>query len=264
MGQDSCRLVVMLAMLAFGCGSVAGDPEGDRPTGDPCSWGAQCEGGVCINEEQAGLETGWAGGMCTSLCSQGQCGPGQNCVDLTDAPYCLPACTANLDSHCREGYVCHSLYQVCFPDCRMVDFCIEGYVCSGAGECVFDWPLLTPVGGPCQEHADCASGWCLFESGPDSQPTGWQGGTCSLPCGAGCPPGTSCAVLAGAGWCLQPCMGPPDSPACREDYICDPDYHVCLPDCRNDGWECGPNFKCNMMGVCVPPGGPGPGPGPGR
>lgn len=361
-------VLLALGLLCVQCGTESG--EAKRITGDPCSWGSQCEGAVCLNESQGGEPTGWAAGMCTSLCKEGQCASGQTCTDLTDAPYCLQDCTAEQSDHCREGYLCHSKLNVCFPDCRQVDFCPDDFVCTASGECEYEWPAtseavlgapctddqgcgtdwciaaedangptgwtdgmctqpcpdavcpdgfgcllldekawclpacegvgcregyvcqpdtnlclpdcnqgwecgqgyvcapdgickyqwpqLAPIGAPCSEHANCVSGWCLFDQKPDGQPSGWVGGTCSLPCGAGCPPPTKCAVLATEGLCLQPCFGPPDSLDCRPEYVCDPDYKVCLPNCHNDGWECGPNFVCTMMGICKPPG-PGPG-----
>lgn len=253
--------VVLVATLAFspGCGGTV--ESENRLTGAECEWGLQCEGELCLGAELAGEATGWAGGMCSKLCADGNCPESQHCTDLMDGRYCLPACTDIAD--CREGYVCHSQLKVCYPDCHGGFECGEGYVCGQSGECEFDWPVLAPIGSPCDQAADCMHGWCLAEKDEEGVDTGWSGGACTVPCGPPpelCPPGAGCMIMDEKGYCLPICVGPPHSPECREDYICDPDVHLCLPDC-NLGFPCGPQLDCKPSGVCMPVGGRRPPPG---
>jgi len=178
-----------------------------------------------------------------------------------DGRYCLPECTPESVSTCRENYLCHSLLKVCYPDCRAGMGCAEGFLCGDNGECTFDWPVLNAIGDPCQTTSDCVTNWCLPATDDDGE-TGWTGGTCTVPCGPappGCPPGTGCMIMEGEAYCLLHCVGPPTGDQCREGYVCDPDVHLCLPDC-NDGFPCGEQLECKPNGVCMPPGRRGPPP----
>ncbi len=220
------------------------------PLGGPCIADLDCATGICFAPLDGDTFTGWHGGTCAVACSGGLCPEGGACVVLDGAAWCVAACDA--EAACREGYVCQPELGACLPDCTLGWDCGEGYLCDADGTCRHDWPELTPVGGPCQQDAECLDAWCL-EAQDSEGPTGWVGGSCTVPCGpAGlCPPESGCMVIEGAGWCLSRCQGP-GAPACREGYICDPFMHVCVPSCGNDGWECGEIYECREDGVCGP------------
>jgi hypothetical protein len=247
---------LMLGLALLGTWSCDEAGRDARATGSSCAWGRQCAGRVCIGAHLGGRDTGWTGGMCTERCLDGNCPAGQVCADLGDGLYCLPGCAAAAD--CREAYVCNPVLGACLPDCTLGWDCGDDFLCGGDGLCVVDWPELAPVGGPCDQDADCSDGWCLEETGGGA-PTGWSGGACTVPCGPGglCPAAAGCMVLEGEGWCLPRCQGP-GGPACRDGYVCDPFMHVCVPSCQNAGWDCGEIYPCREDGVCglpAPPGG---------
>jgi len=220
--------------------------------GGPCAGDSECQTGYCVTAFSGGEFTGWHSGMCVQPCTDDGCPDGSEPVVLGQEPWCLPACLP--DAPCREGYVCSPVAQACLPDCTLGWMCGEGYLCMADGTCQVDWAELNPLGGPCDADFDCASGWCAEET-EVGVPTGWKGGMCTLPCGAGCPLGTGCMVFLGEGICMPVCPpGSPPSSGCRDGYICDPYVHMCLPDCRNEGWDCGDHFNCNGMGVCIPAG----------
>ena len=225
------------------------------PPGAPCDRDFDCASGICFPQQDAeGVLTGWTDGMCALACAGVSCPEGTDCTLVDDRPWCLPTCRDGAD--CREGYVCNPQPQVCLPDCRQGWDCGDDYACTDEGLCEMDWPELAPIGEPCVADADCDTGWCLAEV-EDGTPSGWVDGTCSVPCGAGvCPPATGCAVLDGQGFCLPACTpigGPGPGGAittCRQGYVCDPDFRVCLPSCTNEGWDCGPQYVCRPDGVC--------------
>lgn len=227
---------------------------------DPCDQPSDCAVGTCFPPLKEGAPTGWSGGMCVEPCgANGACFEGFGCTLLDGQPWCLPACAGVAD--CRTGYVCNPESRVCLPDCNLGWDCGEALTCMPDGLCRMDWPPLKPIGSPCVQDAECDSGWCLEEKDDSGTPTGWIEGMCTVPCGGpGCPPMTLCAVLEGKGWCLHGCMaGPGPGPGeprmgnCRPDYVCDPDFHVCLPSCLNEGWDCGPQYECRPDGVCGHP-----------
>lgn len=238
-------------MVCDGEGLCQFDWSGLGDVGQPCEADQQCRSGFCIRSSEEGIFTGWTAGMCTDVCGSKQCPEGSACVILSGEAWCMPSCDAQ--TGCREGYVCNDDWWACLPDCTLGWLCGEGFLCMADGTCQVDMPKLRPVGAACVADSDCAAGWCLEETDPQLGATGWVGGSCSLPCGAGvgCPQG-SCVVLEAAGWCLQPC-GAADMTACREGYVCDPYLHVCLPDCSNEGWTCGPQYTCRTDGVCGTP-----------
>jgi hypothetical protein len=221
------------------------------PSGFSCSSDSDCTTGACLPALIDGEFTGWHGGMCFAYCTSTGCDEDSTCVILDEIPYCLPTCTSQ--STCREGYICSTSHGACLPDCSLGWDCGPGFLCLADGSCAVDWPELQEVGEPCKLDAECITGWCL-EAESDSQSTGWESGTCTIPCGPGgqCPTGSKCMVLDEEGWCLPNCFGPPDSPDCRDQYICDPFTHVCLPNCHNDGWDCTNQYNCNPQGVCAP------------
>ena len=104
------------------------------------------------------------------------------------------------------------------------------------------------VGQTCADKSDCASGYCLADI-YRGESTGWVGGYCSELCtdASDCPQGSGCHQLeTGNSLCLSFCRTDRD---CRENYLCDPEWKVCLPDCRQ-GWDCGSRRECLSNGHC--------------
>lgn len=105
-----------------------------------------------------------------------------------------------------------------------------------------------PIGSPCVDRVDCASGFCLQEERYD-EPTGWTGGYCSDLCGGTCPEGSSCQILGEDTVCLVDCEVTAD---CRDGYVCHSVALTCLPSCL-EGWDCGDEQICGIDGYCIPP-----------
>ncbi len=249
--------------IATGCPSglscaESGICEADHkvlvPPGAPCEAHNDCMTGYCIAPTLDGKPTGWTDGICSMPCSTDGCDGPFQCVVLDATPVCLPSCTES--AQCRDGYLCNPEIGACLPDCRSGWTCGTGYQCGQDGLCTFITADLGAGGEACLADWQCQTGWCLEES-DDQGPTGWVGGLCTIPCGplGQCPPATQCAALSGSAWCLTSCTpGPGSLGSCRPGYVCDPFLSVCLPNCHNDGWDCGVQYQCNMQGICAPGG----------
>jgi hypothetical protein len=219
-----------------------------RQTGEPCQDKTECQGGLCIQEHVRDEPTGWKGGTCSGTCTADQdCGTGKVCRTLDDENHCLQGCQRA--NQCRNGYVCHPTWGACIPSCLNDGWrCQDGTACRANGLCVvgiIDSPGGNAMGGPCVAAADCSSRYCI----DGVTAVAWTDGYCSAPCpdGAACPDGSSCWPLLDGSYCLDSC-GYMDG--CRNTYVCDTDWNVCLPDCRL-GWPCQPGQVCNGRGVCV-------------
>ncbi len=246
MRRASSFAVGMAALTLAGCAR-----QGARTIADglPCEWNAQCVGGLCLPALVNGASTGWTDGTCTAPCVNHACASADEaCLDLGIGGACLPKCGGRLA--CRSGYVCDSFAQACLPDCRAGWSCGSSLTCKEDGTCGIAASTLAAIGQGCTSNTECASGICFAET-KNGASTGWTGGTCSAPCAAGaCAAGAACSVLDGKTWCLRSCANDSD---CRSSYVCDPDYHSCLPDCRNAGWSCGTSLTCGTDGHCVVP-----------
>ncbi len=237
----------ILAMMLLGCVEPAGS---DWPSavadGGSCEKDWDCASGICFAAVRDGVVTGWDEGLCTRPCdSGGGCAEGLACAPLDGGAWCLPACRASAD--CRAGYVCNEAFGACLPDCRLDFDCGPLLSCGEEGVCVASPGELRALGEPCEWALDCASGICFAET-RDGLATGWPGGFCSEPCGAGgiCGEGMTCAPLDGVGWCLSACAADTD---CREGYLCQAGFEACMPDCRL-GFDCGAVLVCGADGRC--------------
>ncbi len=218
------------------------------PLGAPCTATTDCASGVCLAAESAGAPTGWTDGLCAEYCTNWTCPLEAACAVLSGHALCLPACAA--DGDCRPGYVCAAEFGVCLPDCNGGFACGPGLECGPDGHCT---PPVVPVdklGAPCTHGFSCESGFCIPETSAGA-PTGWPGGTCSLPCAStdDCPAGSSCTALSGRGYCLADCRAAAD---CRAGYVCNSTAAVCLPHCATEGFSCGA-FVCRVDGQCSGP-----------
>lgn len=214
-----------------------------QPLGGPCVDAFDCVSLLCLPAEgEAGVATGWPGGLCTEPCLDGDCGPGGVCTRLGEHLLCVPAC-ADVGG-CRGGYVCNSAIGGCLPDCRAGWACADGFTCGADGQCELLVPPMADLGDPCAADYECDSGICLPAA------SGWPGGTCAGLCGAAaCGEASTCVPLDGVTYCLPTCASPE---RCRDGYVCNPEVQVCLPDCRG-GFDCGPSSSCSeRTGVCEP------------
>jgi hypothetical protein len=229
---------------------TCGLPAGDAGTvGAPCTGDVDCTSGICFAETENGAATGWTGGSCAAVCDgDGGCVNGGACAVLSGKPWCLESCGDG--SVCREGYVCDTAFGTCLPDCHTTGWsCGTGFACTADGQCEVAASTLAAVGAPCTAASDCASGICFAQT-EDGGPTGWTGGTCADVCVDGVCSSGACSVLSDQTWCLEACTTDTD---CRTDYVCDPDYKSCLPNCENAGWSCGSSLTCSTTGHCVVP-----------
>lgn len=111
--------------------------------------------------------------------------------------------------------------------------------CTGSGT----------IGDSCKEKSDCTSKFCFLET-YDGEFSGWQDGYCSNECSADkdCGSGASCRELEDGYYCLSLCTSAEN---CREGYICDIDWQVCVPDCRLKTDWCPQGYVCGEDGSCI-------------
>lgn len=138
-----------------------------------------------LGPSQAILSADDEAGICylypRRTCSADSCDPGQACVDS----HCVDACGARV---CQSTQTCIEDVCVrqscagerCSDPCGDTLECPAGMLCS-SGTCVATGQL----GDPCAHVSDCFVGLC------------GETGYCTLPCGAGCPEGYSCATSVG-------------------------------------------------------------------
>jgi hypothetical protein len=184
-----------------------------NPTGWPCDGPEQCESDLqCTCPHAVSTDTSCPaafGGQGRALCTRGcdkdaDCGAGAACADVGLSaswrdPFCVATCSAG--TTCPDGLSCRDLpaggatgtwFSACFPD------------------------FLGDVGVPCldaggePEPWTCLGGVCL-ELG--------SFGYCSAACEiGGCPTGSECARVGGAGGhsvCLATC----DASSCSDDPL---------------------------------------------
>lgn len=180
---------------------------GSGAVGDPCTRFADCSGG----------ESGW----CATEASQFKDG------------FCSLDCSTDAD--CPVGTHCWAS-QACVPDCSADTDCRgNGYACyDGDGDATvecFRWANgAGAVGDSCAGMWECGGGqwgWCQLPL------NGWNGGYCTIFCGAGqdaCPSGAACFADAASSYCLDNCQ---NVNQCRSGYQCtDPGgvgRNVCNP-----------------------------------
>ncbi len=131
------RAVLVLIFVA-GCGEPSG------MTGQPCGNAEQCAGGLCL---------AFAGGYCSSDCTDTPCSGSDRCKIVAGKPVCLTICES--PEECRNGYQC--LRGTCAPLCTNDSDCGTGLSCQG-GSC--QSLSGVPLGSSCATDADCASRRC--------------------------------------------------------------------------------------------------------
>ncbi|RMG16552.1 MAG: hypothetical protein D6729_10550 [Deltaproteobacteria bacterium] len=210
---------------------------------EPGSVAGENIGGACRSAEACGAlgycrgeaESGWAGGYCTSPCTQdADCGAGAHCGSTvtyqnpdgttTQLGWCLKSCAGG---GCRPGYACWDW---------------DG---QGRTECAPRADGPGAVGSACTSIEQCsggASGTCLVDG------QSFPGGYCSAGCDAGCPPDSHCIDVYGEAVCVQSCTTP-----CREaeGYVCtdrDLDGQTeCWPSATGAGQ---PGDPCQRLADC--------------
>lgn len=177
------------------------------PDGAACAEGAECEGGVCLSEED-----GYPGGHCTRWgCAQdGVCSEDAHC--------------AFVDAERTES--------ACFASCGDVAPCRDGYSCETFGELSFCLPVEPEAarledGAPCTRREQCLGGFCLTEN------DGFPGGHCTTTActdAAHCSgEATHCLEDAQPRYCVATCSTGDD---CREGYVCQTtngEDRICVP-----------------------------------
>lgn len=126
------------------CGPDGFCPTTVNPYGGPCTASAQCPGGLCIAQTNAG----WTSGYCSGPCKLGEtsCDPGGGCSvffeEVTQSNYCLAECVFDGGrGSCREGYVCERGLTdvpgqtVCAAPCQSDTECPTGQSCNAQGLC---------------------------------------------------------------------------------------------------------------------------------
>lgn len=129
------------------------------------------------------------------------------------------------------------------------------------GACTMPGDIITKVGKPCTQFAECGSGFGVCrppEASSGTEPL-WADGYCTQRCETGdptCPAGSTCVTLDTGRYCTQSCrVGLAD---CRPQYACAPidaigTSGVCIPRCYNDADCADPiGTTCRTCdGLCV-------------
>jgi hypothetical protein len=239
------------------CDGISRDCTGMANTNGDCPTGFMCVNGNCVSPCRGGefpCPGGFVcinGGCIPDECVKLNCPAGEICkVDSTGKATCVDPCMnvtcpqgfrckqgACLDDTCRTfgcpaGQICIGNPATCQPDpCFGVD-CPPPQFCNAQGMCE------KPCTDVCPPGEVCLNGECVGD-----------------PCaGVKCNPGEVCAVVNGAGVCVQNMCGG----GCETGFDC------CGGTCRPspcagvvcpEGTECRPNTVC-QAGCVLPSGGP--------
>ncbi len=238
---------------------------GPGEVGAACSDAADCDGDICIGEEDEGYPEGY----CSSTCAGDMtCPEGSVCVPLRIIPQCLDACDrAGAPKQCRPGYGCATSpylpQPVCMPGCEVDADCSEGLRCDPAGDFLRNGRCYDPaaqIGQACSTDRECPiSSVCRSE-----RHVGWPGGSCVglVECNyeenTGCPGDAHCLTIGVSGTrCVDGCETDGD---CRDGYTCRapnesrPDRKVCSPACSSDDECTVDDYVCYRgEGTCRPP-----------
>ena len=261
--------------VACGEGACVIGTPGGGGLGEACAADVDCQNLFCFDAADDG--------RCLRPCTgDAECAQGETCSDPAgdgcgactpdgdDAPFGA-ACGADAD--CATGLCATDAFGgVCSVPCG--DACPAGTVCDPDEHCVRPPPVDEPLGSPCAEAADCASGRCEEVGGAM---------VCTGPCEDGllCPGDLACVAnrceprgaIVGAGCehnddcanglcgnfgdfrsCTQACSEQSPCPAglvCRDagsGSYCEPRTPPAPPGASDDHGGCG----CRQM-----PGGPG-------
>ncbi len=236
------------------------------PLGGACITSDDClENGFCTGVDRDDPDVGGEGGVKPGYClTLGECDPTQPFVGCGDHGRCEDADGTARTGACIPLSAC-DIDPASAPACTTDDDCAEG-VCEG-GRCA-----CSPVGGRCDEFADCVEGGECFtqDAFPDGYCVIWD---CDPDSDTACPVGSSCIGITSEPdphtyglartvfACLDDCAhlagnDPDGVGTCRQGYTCNPgtllggigDECQTNADCDPNGPE-GRAVSCNQ-GVC--------------
>ena len=160
-----------------------------QPVGGPCTTGADCASGLCWDELNKGLPSGYCVDKCTE---ERDCwDPANICVSYLGDSFCAKKCTPGVSGECRDAYACVDLGEgdgACWAKCT------TDSQCSVAGRCDLDSGFCScPLG----QHVDSDAGACVYDDckyldcanlNRNCDPAGGCSGACAV-C-TDCVPGT--------------------------------------------------------------------------
>lgn len=235
------------------CEDCRGACEPAQPAG--CDEHADCPDGLCH----------FASGECLPACVDGTCPSGLICdgcatSSCPECKNCVPACvpaSGGCDEHadCPAGLCVFETSQ-CAEPCTDEGQCDAGLQCDTCGtsscpacdDCVA--VCLPAATEPCDDHADCPGGLCVFSTGQCAEACGGPEG-CSVPgevcdgCAtASCPDCEDClgACVPGNGLCDT-------SDDCPAEMACVWENKTCTPRCNEDLTCDIPGATCSECGT---------------
>ena len=198
------------------CVTTAAPDDTPCTTGDLCSLGRRCAGGLC----DAGVAVDCDD---DDACTADTCEPTSGCVHSPIPGCCTPSCAGQ---DCGEDG--------CGGSCGD---CGAGQACE-LGQCVSAGCDANPgdVLCPCETNFECDSGWCVDLGGPQRQ--------CTQLCVDACPAGLVCTSSGASGsdlvfLCLPPCQASCTDKQCGADG------------CGGSCGTCAPGSTCDEAGQCV-------------
>lgn len=232
---------------AQGGGGQSGcDDHDDCPGSEVCVYDTgECRA-PCFDDSQCG-----AGEVCNE-CVTSSC---PTCEDCRGA--CEPAQTAGCDDHADcPGGLCVFETSQCAPLCFDEGQCDAGLQCDTCGtsscpacdDCLA--VCLPAATEPCDDHADCPGGLCVFSTGECAAACGGPGGcsaageVCDGCATASCPDCDDClgACVPGNGQCDT-------ADDCPAEMACVWENNTCMPRCNEDLTCDIPGATCSDCGT---------------
>ena len=158
-----------------------------QPVGGPCTTGADCASGLCWDELNKGLPSGYCVDKCTE---ERDCwDPANICVSAGGNRLCAKKCTPGVSGECRDAYACVDLGEgdgACWAKCT------TDSQCSVAGRCNLDSGFCSCPLGQHVEAGACVYDDCKYlgcaNLNRNCDPVGGCSGSCAV-C-TDCVPGT--------------------------------------------------------------------------
>jgi hypothetical protein len=181
----------------------------------PCSSGAECQSGFCVDSFCCDSSCANSCDACDVAGSEGSCSVVPS--GLLGAPSCSP-------------YLCDGASVSCPFSCASNADCTSGFICNGSNQCV----QAQPIGSVCSQSSECISGFCVDDYCCDS--------SCSNSCDA-------CNMAGSVGSCSVVPSGLLGAPSCSP-YLCDGATVSCPFSCASNA-DCISSFICNGSNQCV-------------